>query len=146
MGYSNAHIFSLFEYAFGTALAPLKKIKNLHLGIFLSELDIFDAHVMRHSPAPGGLSFCLTHRAIGPCWEPFGPDECSVCRDKYADEVRKTELFASAAIARFMPSLKVISWSSFFASQDPGDDPDAQTTTVWIKRKDSKIRVRRMAW
>lgn len=127
-------------------MAPLKKLETLHLGIFLSELDIFYAHITNHCPHPNGGALCLINKPFGPFWQPFGPDECTACQDMYAADVRKTELFASAALSRFLPSLKELSWSSFFALGEPGDDPDNQTTTAWIQRQDGKIRVRRMPW
>ena len=136
----------MLQYAFGSALAPLKKLRTLHLGVFLSEFDILYAHITRHCPDQQGRHIITNHDTCGPYWKPFGPDECEICQDEYADAVRKTELFASAAIARFIPSLKEVSWSTFFAKDEPGDDPENQTMTAWVQRKDGKIRVRRMQW
>ncbi|THH32476.1 hypothetical protein EUX98_g1741 [Antrodiella citrinella] len=131
------------SYAFGTALVPLTKLTTLHLGIFLSELDIFQYHLYDCR--------CITFQTlIGPAvmgTSSFGgPDSCPQCFELFSKNVRATELFASACIARTLPALETISWSSFFAEDNPGDDQDNLTTTAWVLRKDGKVKVRRAPW
>lgn len=112
-------------------------MQHLHLGIYLSDLDLFYYHVLHSQMEP-----------IKPAkrvW-PHAPNECSHCRDTFSEEVRTTELYASAAIARFLPSIKTVTWSSFFTLDEPGDCPDDQTTTMWVLRKDKKVKVRRATW
>ena len=55
-------------------------------------------------------------------------------------------MLASAEVARYLPALKRISWSSFFAKDQPGDDPVQQKTTMWVKRENDEVAVRRREW
>ncbi|CAL1715238.1 unnamed protein product [Somion occarium] len=124
-------------YAFGSALKPLKHLEHLHLGIYLSELELFYYHILHCQ--------MVILPSMNRVW-PHAPNDCEHCCQNFADEVRTTELFASAALARYVPSVKTICWSSFFAADEPGDYPDEQTTMVWVMRKDGKVKVRRAVW
>ncbi|KAL4246252.1 hypothetical protein ABKN59_009222 [Abortiporus biennis] len=156
--YCNAEDLSV---AFGSALSPLRNLQSLHLGIYLSEMEIFYYHIyhsdLNSSLRPTNHSTTIfnlkatsssSNSNSNPPWSlvPYGPNMCSHCDYLYSEDVRKTELYASASIARFLPALKEITWSSFFAQDNPGDDPDEGSTMVWIRRKEGKIRVRRAPW
>ncbi|KZT70779.1 hypothetical protein DAEQUDRAFT_724914 [Daedalea quercina L-15889] len=60
--------------------------------------------------------------------------------------VRKRELIASALVARILPSLQTISWSTWFAQEENGDDPLNRLTMIWIRRCDGVLHVRRAPW
>lgn len=123
-----------FQGSLGPSLEPLCYLEELFLGIYLSDEAIFYDHII-HS-----------EDITQPFAEPYGPDECLICDELHADSVRDTEILASVNIATYLPRLKSISWSSFFAKDLPGDDPDQQRTTIWLKRDGDKIRVRRSKW
>ncbi|TCD71781.1 hypothetical protein EIP91_003124 [Steccherinum ochraceum] len=81
--------------AYATALTPLTQLEHLHLGIYLSELDIFYYHLYNCrtvtfqtilGPAVMGTS------VLG------GPDACDACRSLFAADVRATELYATGDV------------------------------------------------
>ncbi|KAJ3526975.1 hypothetical protein NM688_g8190 [Phlebia brevispora] len=121
-----------FTASIGPSLAPLKKLEELVLGVYLSDEKIFYDHI-DHSEDPDAPF-------------PFGPDECSLCAELHTDVVRETEMLASAEIAQYFPNLKTVSWSSFFTGNQPGDDPANQRTTMWIKRERDTLAVKRAQW
>ena len=132
-----AVLISRTQHAFGEVLKSLNKLSLLHLGIFLSSNMLFDDHLahagdFRFPPSPN-----VKH--------PFGPDLCPEC-EVYTDDVRSQELLASAALATYLPLLESISWSTFFAQKEYGDNPRGQTTTVWIQPGDEPVAVRRAPW
>ncbi|KAH9933381.1 uncharacterized protein B0H18DRAFT_1083041 [Fomitopsis serialis] len=97
-----------------------------------------------HSPIPDvypGVKD-LAYGSTGP----IGPDGCVLCQQDHAVLVRKQELVASASVASILPSLQTISWSTWFAQKEQGDDAANRLTTIWIRREDSMIHVRRTPW
>ncbi|KAI0075328.1 hypothetical protein K474DRAFT_1762582 [Panus rudis PR-1116 ss-1] len=140
-------------YTFGAALKPLTKLEHLFLGIFLSELDIFHYHIsncgLRAMPIVPSNDIEATADDLEDndmaLW-PYAPDECKHCQDSFGEDLRVTELFASASIARFFPNLTTVAWATFFARDEPGDEPKEKKTTAWVMRKNGKVKVRRAPW
>lgn len=60
--------------------------------------------------------------------------------------VRDRELEASALIGRMLLSLQTVSWASWFAQSELGDDPVNRLTTVWVRRVNEMVEVRRAPW
>ncbi|KAJ7574385.1 hypothetical protein C8J56DRAFT_872350 [Mycena floridula] len=149
--------------AFATALKPLSKLKDLHLGVFLSEEDLANDHIAHilsdYENSDDEISV-------------FGPDGCRVCRVE-SEQVRNRELEASLLLAKRLRSLDSIGWSTFFnqaennvdwKGEDIGgiqEDPTSATenlavggvdlrkhrrTKIWIKRDEACIKVRRAPW
>ncbi|EKM50519.1 uncharacterized protein PHACADRAFT_200465 [Phanerochaete carnosa HHB-10118-sp] len=115
-------------HAFGKELKHLHKLRHLHLGIYLSPLDLFYDH-LEHA---GDFRFPPTPDVT----PPFGPDLCGDCQ-VFADEVRRTELVAAATLASHLPMLETMTWSTFFAqSGRAGDDQAKQTTTIAILQEE----------
>ena len=118
-------------------MQPLKQLHHLYLGICLSDSSVFDAHIV-HCWYPGTEDFEVP---------PFTPDQCVLCVEKgHAMRMRDRELEASALMGRMLLSLQTISWSSWFAQSEPGDDSVNRLTTVWIRRGDGVVEVRRAPW
>ncbi|KZT09842.1 uncharacterized protein LAESUDRAFT_694303 [Laetiporus sulphureus 93-53] len=120
--------------AFATALKPLKRLEHLFIGIFLSDLDLLYEHLSHWHEF--NVEFVGT----------YGPDSCPACLERHSSSVRQKELIASVSIARTLPFLKTISWNTFFAEDQPGDDAGARVTTLWIRRIDGFIQARRAPW
>ena len=120
----------ILQDVFGQALKPLVKLEDLFLGIYLSDEQVFYSHIAHADPAD----------------DPHGPDECPLCELVHAEYVRDVERLASAQLAQGLPELKIISWSTFFAMDQPGDDPELQKTTLWVKREGGGVAVRRSEW
>ncbi|OCH96316.1 hypothetical protein OBBRIDRAFT_809230 [Obba rivulosa] len=132
--------------AYGSALQPLQKLEHLHLGIFLSGLDAFDQHLLHAELEHRLLQFVMEHDHARDFELPFGLDFCHKCAEEHACEVRTRELYAGAAMATYLESLKTITWSSYFAEKQPGDNIHERSTTMWIQRSEEKVRVRRAPW
>ena len=78
---------------------------------------------------------------------PFTPDQCILCAEKgYAMRVRDRELEASALMGKMLLSLQTVSWASWFAQSELGDDPVNRLTTVWVRRVNEMVEVRRAPW
>ncbi|EPT00995.1 hypothetical protein FOMPIDRAFT_1121547 [Fomitopsis schrenkii] len=132
--YPNVNELSI---AFATALQPLKQLHHLYLGVCLSDSDVFDAHI----------GHCCNNDPAGSGIVPFAPEECLVCaEERHEIGVRKRELMASAVMGGMLSSLQTISWASWFVQSEPGDDFVNQLTTVWIRRADGAVHVRRAPW
>ena len=119
-----------YQDAFGEALKPLRKLEDLFLGIYLSDEEVLYQHIAHANHAD----------------EAHGPDECPLCTCFHAEYVREVELLAGAELARYLPSLEIVSWSTWFAMDQPGDDPELQKTTMWVKREAEGVAVRRSDW
>ncbi|KAL6304537.1 hypothetical protein BKA93DRAFT_732830 [Sparassis latifolia] len=125
--------------AFATAIKPLRKLQHLVLGVFLSDVALPDNHVAHHhlynpfDPLQGGADL------------PYGPDCCIFCADQDV-EVRRREMVASATVAIIVESLETVTWSTYFAKNEPGDDEQTRETTAWVRRRDGKVHVRRTPW
>ncbi|TFK90140.1 hypothetical protein K466DRAFT_644575 [Polyporus arcularius HHB13444] len=110
---------------FGNALKPLRKLEHLFLGIFLSGADMLNCHFDR----------CATVVILSPRtgWyssPPFGPDRCEICLVEHGATVRERERIASALLAKLLPSLETIGWSTYFAKDRPGDDVERKATVL----------------
>lgn len=125
------------QNAFGGSLAPLRNLIHLHLGIFLSDSDVFYNH-LDHA---GDFQFPPTQEVT----KPYAPDRCERC-EGFAESVRQVELVAAAAIASHLASLESVTWSTWFARKEPGDDGKNQTTTIWIAQDEEGIILRRAPW
>lgn len=60
--------------------------------------------------------------------------------------VRDRELEASALMGKMLLSLQTVSWASWFAQSELGDDPVNRLTTVWVRRVNEMVEVRRAPW
>ncbi|ESK87390.1 hypothetical protein Moror_11660 [Moniliophthora roreri MCA 2997] len=85
---------------FGVALRPLTRLQHLLLGVYLSDEGLRWKHILNclQANAP-------PHQAL---------EDCISCRELYGREVRRREEVASDIIASEIPSLKTISWHSYF--------------------------------
>ena len=116
-----------------SALAPLKKLKHLHLGIFLSEEYLIREHIY--------------HSDIGDDDEeetPFGPERCVICIARYAERIRQRELIAAMELSRCVKTLETVTWGSFFSKQEK--ERIERSTCIWVLRSNGRIRVRRCPW
>jgi hypothetical protein len=146
---------------YGRALSPLAPtLKHLHLGICLSAVDVFYDHT-EHASLPASLSplapFAFLDRL------PYPPTECPECQTPgyLVEEVRETELLASAQMKVWLPMLERVCWSSWFRRAGDGycdcgaDAKDGEeTTTCWVRWADGgandrgprDVEVRRIPW
>lgn len=77
---------------------------------------------------------------------PYGPDQCATCA-VLADRVRKTELIGAATLASHLPSVASVTWSTWFAQKEPGDNRQQRTTTIWTRHEDGGgVAARRAPW
>ncbi|KAL5492439.1 hypothetical protein ACEPAI_3886 [Sanghuangporus weigelae] len=124
-----------FTIALRNILRPLSKLEHLHLGVFLSTEDILFEH------------FTHAHHFCGDgCVhaKPFGPEWCTICFERYAEDVRLAELQATLMLAQILKELRSMTWASFFGRQL--QEMNGRSTTIWVHRKDRSIRVRRRPW
>jgi hypothetical protein len=83
---------------------------------------------------------------------PHGPELCPICSIMVsAPDVRTRELEASLALAQKLKSLRMISWSSFFAWKLPSEDERRigdwqRVTKTYVLRSGGRVRVRRRPW
>ncbi|KAL5513217.1 hypothetical protein ACEPAH_3615 [Sanghuangporus vaninii] len=118
-----------FTIALKNTLRPLSKLEHLHLGIFLSPEDILFEHFTHaHHFCEGG---CIHAK-------PFGPEWCTVCFERYAEDVRLAELQATLMLAQMLKELRSMTWASFFGRQL--QEMNGRSTTIWVNRKDRSIR------
>ncbi|KAJ8095075.1 hypothetical protein AAF712_006922 [Marasmius tenuissimus] len=83
--------------AFGQALQKLKNLECLHLGVYLSDEELWWNHI--------------------PCCksgQPVSPEKCNKCQDLYSLTTRTREDAASTVLVSVLPSLRQVSWSSYF--------------------------------
>ena len=88
----------------GEALQPLQKLRDLFLGVYLSDEDIFYEHIM-HA------------QAYYDTRDPYGPADCGLCHKTFSSSIQEIELAGSAALAQYLPQLKSVTWSSFFSAR-----------------------------
>ena len=128
-------LLPLLKIALKNTLRPLSKLEHLHLGIFVSPEDILYQHFAHaHSFCEDG---CIHER-------PFGPEWCTICFQRHAEEVRLAELQVTLSLAQVLKELKTMTWASFFGRQL--QEMNGRRTTIWVHRKDRTIRVRRRPW
>ena len=114
----------------GEVLQPLQKLRDLFLGVYISDEDIFYAHIDQCD--------------IDLCDNPYGPDGCADCERLYGEEVRALELIASTVITKYLPSLERISWSTFFPGEvTSADDCARRRATFQIQRHDGEVALKR---
>jgi hypothetical protein len=87
------------QKSFALALQLFSKLKNIHLGILLSDCHLLDNHT-QHDVKDNDA----TMKSIPNC------PRCA----KYAQETRRRELSTGLAIASHLPSLETISWATVF--------------------------------
>lgn len=75
---------------------------------------------------------------------PFGPEWCLLCFERHATNVRLAELQAGLELAQSLKELKTLGWGSFFGRQR--QEMSSRRTSIWVFRKEGKIRVRRKPW
>ncbi|KIK61966.1 hypothetical protein GYMLUDRAFT_42391 [Collybiopsis luxurians FD-317 M1] len=98
--HSHGDLILLVE-AFGEALQPLVQLRELQLGVFLSDEHTIYTHI-RHSNRVKDAGYLIT----------TSPSDCSVCRD--ALQIRAREERASRMIFSKLENLRRISWSTLF--------------------------------
>jgi hypothetical protein len=91
---------------FASALKPLVHLTHLHLGIFLSDDQLLYSHIA-HSLDDEGNGGMVD-----------GSGRLSRCLKLAAEDVRRREMDASAAIALQLKSIRSIGWSSFFTDNE----------------------------
>ena len=139
---------TICQNVFAGALKPLHSLAHLHLGIFLCNESVFNAHFSHIIDRDHSGHDC-EHRTL-----PFGPETCIMCRTAEAlCMVRECELAATKIMAKKLKSLKSLGWSTIFANNqslqlepvikvgDPG-----RRTTRWVLRKDGKLFLRMRPW
>lgn len=152
---------SCIQRAFGTALSPLTCLKVLHLGIYLSPVDFFDAHIDHGCLTSGSASY----NPFAFQNTPWPPHVCILCQipGDVREETRAAEERAAKALAVWLGALERIGWATLFAP-DPETDGEASEvdvvglgeegeqliTTFWVKRGEAggeeRIDVRRKPW
>ncbi|KDN47464.1 hypothetical protein RSAG8_03604, partial [Rhizoctonia solani AG-8 WAC10335] len=104
-----------YASSLATELRPLSHLKRLHMGLYLTPTEALTAHRTHHSEM----------RIHGPLWEPV----CQSCLDEFGTETQEAEESATTALGYEVPSLEVISWSSFHSINKAG------RSTFKIKRQ-----------
>jgi len=94
---------STAQNTFGSALAPLKKLSRLFLGVYLSPADLLDLHMGHGREGDMGISPITVETIF----------DCSRCQ-KYRRTTKQRELLGAFVLARHLESIKTISWSSCF--------------------------------
>ncbi|KAF7356609.1 Deacetylase sirtuin-type domain-containing protein [Mycena venus] len=122
---------------FAKILKSLTHLMHLHLGIYFSDEMLIHYHI--------------AHAEAGER-RPFGPELCTLCEGAAA-EVQLRELAAGLQFAQSLKALRTFQCSSFF-NDTPGyssamrQDVDGwrNGTTVYVLRKNGRIRVRKTPW
>ncbi|KAI0369138.1 hypothetical protein BV20DRAFT_946832, partial [Pilatotrama ljubarskyi] len=97
------------------ALEPLAMLKTLHLGIFLSDAEVLARHLDRCAAI--AIASPRTGYYIAP---PFGPEKCAVCRPEHGAAVLERERLAEALFKKSLPTLVLVSFSSWFSASQAG--------------------------
>ncbi|KAI0339443.1 hypothetical protein BDW22DRAFT_1336200, partial [Trametopsis cervina] len=151
--------------AYGEVLSALgPSLRRLHLGVYLSSVDIFYDHVDHAStvasfPSSPPEPFAFLDR------RPFPPSECSECQAAgyLVEEVRATEMVASAQMKVWLPRLESMCWSTWFSKtgdgecpcaleNDHGDTGQEETASLWLRwggketTGESDVQVKRTHW
>ena len=127
---------ALSQRTFGNALAPLRKLEHLFLGVFLSDSDVLGCHLDRcasvviSSPRTGSYSS-----------PPFNPNQCVICLAEHSITVRERERLASDLFGAMLPSLKTIGWSTYFAKDRAGDDVARKKIVFSIRTTEEKPEI-----
>ncbi|KAL1940773.1 hypothetical protein VTO73DRAFT_7814 [Trametes versicolor] len=95
---------------FCKALAPLKRLDTLFLGIFLSDVGVLIRHLERCAIA------VIESPRTPNCYPtpPFGPNSCATCCGQHATAVQERERLAKTLFLATLPSLVDVGFSSWF--------------------------------
>jgi hypothetical protein len=147
------------EYASGIAhdLAPLKSLRTLHLGVYLTPYIALSKHQREHTafmptPAPTHVSLFPTaathlhpppphhlhllqhphHRAPLHC-PSLWASPCAACRDEFEPVTKLTEHAACRVLGDLMPGLKEVSWAGYFEQHGRGVSVWERGGEEWVK-------------
>ncbi|KAH7343227.1 hypothetical protein B0J17DRAFT_641519 [Rhizoctonia solani] len=95
-----------YAHSLASELRPLKHLKRLHMGLYLTPTEALPAHRAHYS----------NMRTHGSLWEPV----CQSCVDEFGPETREAEESATAVLGYEIPNLEEISWSSFHSVNKAG--------------------------
>lgn len=166
-------VYPLSQTYVKTALRPLTKLQHLHLGFFLSSTGLIYEHLSHAQEQAIYPAFEINYDSEGDIIDdddtvidddttspssvsnrdaaaeaeasrPFGPEWCLLCFERHATAVRLAELQAGLELAQALRELKTLGWGSFFGRQK--QEMSSRRTSIWVFRKDGKIRVRRKPW
>ncbi|KAI5895128.1 uncharacterized protein SCHCODRAFT_02224258 [Schizophyllum commune H4-8] len=130
--------------AFSHALKPLTNLSYLHLGIYLSDEDLLNAHSDEYHLSTGDED---------PYGAVSGIAVCPYCL-RYAERVRQREIRSSMLFAQNLKALRCVGWSSLFdnsIARSSATSPPSATcaerhtarptidrlsTVVWLDRVD----------
>ncbi|KIY53011.1 hypothetical protein FISHEDRAFT_34248 [Fistulina hepatica ATCC 64428] len=128
--------------SYANELTVLRRLSRLHIGVFLSDEQLLECHIDHAELVSDRVpSF----------------DGCAICHES-RDIVQRRESEAAIYMARFLPSLKSMGWSSLFhgpreqqsKSTTPGVEDDRRgkscrlSTRVEIIRRNRSITCRRV--
>lgn len=103
------------QLSLAAELRPLRQLKRLHMGLYLTPTEALTAHRTHHSNTS----------IHGPLWEPV----CQLCLDEFGSETQEAEESATTVLGYEVPNLEEISWSSFHSINKAG------RSTFKIKRQ-----------
>jgi hypothetical protein len=155
-------------------LNPLTRLRQLHLGVYLSNEALFHTHLLHGlviPRAPATFKHNIFHELelrefdsnesfpsslpaldistlaedLGAIisGKPYLPSDCVVCSSLASLRTTTDELIASAVLARHLPALEDVSWSSFFAAVVGPERSVDSGASVWEERERARIRVER---
>ncbi|KAJ1309222.1 hypothetical protein OPQ81_004889 [Rhizoctonia solani] len=95
-----------YAHSLAAELRPLRHLKRLHMGLYLTPTEALMAHRAHYS----------NMRIHGSLWEPV----CQLCTDEFELDTREAEESATAILGYEIPNLEEISWSSFHSAKKAG--------------------------
>ncbi|CAE7182872.1 unnamed protein product [Rhizoctonia solani] len=95
-----------YAHSLAAELRPLKHLKRLHMGLYLTPTEALTAHRTHHA----------NMRIHGSLWEPV----CQSCSDEFGTETQEAEESATTVLAYEVPNLEQVSWSSFYSINKAG--------------------------
>ncbi|KAL5636436.1 hypothetical protein ACGC1H_000413 [Rhizoctonia solani] len=95
-----------YAHSLAAELRPLRHLKRLHMGLYLTPTEALTAHRTHHSNM--GI-----HETL---WEPV----CQLCSEQFGSDTREAEESATTVLGYEVPSLEEISWSSFHSVNKAG--------------------------
>ncbi|CAE6536125.1 unnamed protein product [Rhizoctonia solani] len=95
-----------YAHSLAAELRPLKHLKHLHMGLYLTPTEALAAHRTHHSDL----------RIHGSLWDPV----CQSCLNEFGSETQEAEESASTALGYEIPNLEEVSWSSFYSVKKAG--------------------------
>jgi hypothetical protein len=94
----------------GTALLPLKKLRNLYLGIFLTSEALLHAYIVK----------CMDQWVAESADMLGSSPEEHVCYDSAVQLAHSNEMKSSLLMAKMIKTLRKISWSTLFRAESKG--------------------------